>query len=349
MNTDKISIIIPIFNAQDYIDTCLESLVTQTYGIENIEILCINDCTPDKSMDIVQTYKKRFPNSIKIINHKKNKGPGGARNTGLANATGAYITFADPDDYLDTNAYKYILTKMQKDDIQLACFNFDFFTNSGEKLIRPRPFDSLFTEEIEISHDILLSKYPEFIHSMSVWNKIYKRKLLQNITPFPKNQLFNEDARFSTECFLNASKILFSDKIFYHYRRNHSKNTATNKMYDVKESYGFHLTHLKYLNAFKSKYPQLSNEIGTLSINNWYQFIHNIIINSNPHFTTKEQLYYFKETKRLFTNVKISKCPKGVYPHPKALFLAFKISPSFFVVKIIYKLLYKLSTLKKYL
>jgi glycosyltransferase involved in cell wall biosynthesis len=345
MNIDKISIILPIFNVQKYISTCLDSLVNQSYGINNMEIICVNDCTPDNSIDIAIEYQKKYPNSIKIINHKKNKGTGGARNTGLNNATGKYITFVDPDDYLDVNAYKYMLDRMQRDDIDLSCFYFNFFTDTGKSISQQHPSDSLFKKEVLISHKELLSNYPEFIHSMSVWNKIYKKKLLNDIKQFPENQLFNEDARFSSECFLHAKKIFISDKTFYHYRKNIRGVTATNKMYTTKESYTFHLTHHKYLNTIKKQYPTIASEINVFHINNWYQFIHNVLINDiTINFTKKEQLYYFKETKKLFRTILLTKNRKGVYPKPNMLFFIFKFLPGLFLTKHIYKLLYTIST-----
>jgi glycosyltransferase involved in cell wall biosynthesis len=347
MNTAKISIILPIFNVQKYISVCLDSLVNQSYGIDNMEIICVNDCSPDNSIDIALEYQKKYPDSIKIINHKKNKGTGGARNTGLAHATGQYITFVDPDDFVDKNTYKYMLNKMQKNGIQLSCFHFVFFDDSGEKLTKIHPSDPLFVKEVMISHNTLLSQYPKFIHSMSVWNKIYKKELLENINPFPEKQLFNEDARFSVDCFLTADKILFSDKKFYHYRKNTTGTTATNKMYTTKESYNFHFIHHNYLDNLKSKYPQLTSEIDTFNINNWYQYMHNILTNDTVQFTKNEQLHYFTQTKKLFQNISTTTKLKGVYPKPNMLFITIKHSPNFFFAKNIYKILYQISRLAK--
>lgn len=108
----KLSIIIPIYNVEDYIDKCLQSLYEQDLPIEHYEIIAVNDGTPDNSMKIVEHYANCF-NNIKIIN-QKNSGVSIARNNGISNATGEYITFVDPDDWISRNSLGFIYSFLQK-------------------------------------------------------------------------------------------------------------------------------------------------------------------------------------------------------------------------------------------
>ena len=95
----KVSIIVPVYNVEKYLEECLDSLVNQT--LKEIEIICINDFSPDNSLEILHRYKNNYPDLMKIIDLKQNVGPGYARNHGLDMAQGEYIVFVDPDDYID--------------------------------------------------------------------------------------------------------------------------------------------------------------------------------------------------------------------------------------------------------
>ncbi len=343
MNIPKLSIIIPIFGAEKYIDKCLNSLINQTYGIENLEIICINDCTKDKSMDVVKKYKQKYPNNIIIQNHKINKGPGGARNTGLKLVTGEYITFVDPDDYLELKAYNYLIPKMQQNNISLSCFDFIFF-NEKEHFTKPKhPSSPLFKKEQLISKSELLKNNAEIIHSMSVWNKIYSRELLSNIEPFLENQLFNEDAKFSLECFLNSSKIFFVNKKFYNYRKETTSNAATNKTYITKSRYNYHLMHHNYLETIKSKYPSLRNEINIFHLNNWYQFMHNILLENIITFSKEDKIYFYKATRNIYSKINIYSYKNKTHILQRLLPLSFKYSFSLNSTKFLYFILYKSS------
>ena len=101
----KLSIVIPVYNTAVYLKECLDSIINQTYS--NIEIICVDDCSPDNSAEIIKEYAAK-DNRIKYIKHSENKKQGAARNTGIDAASGKYITFIDSDDYL---SYKYVYEK----------------------------------------------------------------------------------------------------------------------------------------------------------------------------------------------------------------------------------------------
>ena len=94
----KVSVILPVYNVEKYIDKCIQSLLNQT--LKDVEFIFVDDCSPDKSVDIIKKYNDP---RIKLVQHEVNKYTAEARNTGVKNATGEYIAFVDPDDYIDNN------------------------------------------------------------------------------------------------------------------------------------------------------------------------------------------------------------------------------------------------------
>ena len=142
MNEPKISIIIPVYNVGKYLDECLESCINQT--LEDIEIICVDDASPDNSIKILEEYQQK-DSRIKIFRHEKNKNLGGARNTGLENATGEYVWFVDSDDYIDTKACQILYDTIKEFDVNMLCFSALSFLNINEKrkYFRPDSFQGV--------------------------------------------------------------------------------------------------------------------------------------------------------------------------------------------------------------
>lgn len=113
----KVSIIIPIYNVEQYLAQCLDSVINQTY--KNIEIICVNDCSLDNSFRILDEYSKN-DKRIKIINRENNGGLSAARNTGLDNASGKYIYFLDSDDWIDLDYIEKMLNAAIKNDVEVV-------------------------------------------------------------------------------------------------------------------------------------------------------------------------------------------------------------------------------------
>lgn len=117
----KVSVIIPIFKTEKFIERCVRSLMEQT--LDSIEYIFVNDCTPDKSVDIIERVVEDYPhrkNFIKIMSHEKNLGLASTRNTGLTVATGDYIIHCDSDDWVDKNAYELMYLKAIKTDADIV-------------------------------------------------------------------------------------------------------------------------------------------------------------------------------------------------------------------------------------
>ena len=126
----KISIIIPIYNTEKYLRRCLDSVCNQTFG--DIEIICINDCSTDGSLNILNEYAQK-DNRIKIINFIENKGVAIARNTGIDEAQGEYISFVDADDYVDLDFFEKLYNKAIKTNSKLVVSNVQLETENLQK------------------------------------------------------------------------------------------------------------------------------------------------------------------------------------------------------------------------
>lgn len=121
-NSCKVSILVPIYGTEKYIERCTRSLFEQTYS--NIEFVFVNDCTPDRSVEILKSILEKYPqqkSNTKIISHDKNRGVATARNTLLDNATGDYVMWVDSDDYIDKNAVKILIQKVVQTNADIIC------------------------------------------------------------------------------------------------------------------------------------------------------------------------------------------------------------------------------------
>lgn len=119
--TPKISIIIPVYNVEDYLRPCLDSMIDQP--VKEIEIICVDDGSTDGSGTLCDRYQDRFPAMVRVL-HQKNQGVSAARNAGMQMARGEYLTFVDPDDWLEPDMLQTMLEEMQKENAQAAFCGF---------------------------------------------------------------------------------------------------------------------------------------------------------------------------------------------------------------------------------
>lgn len=179
----KVSIIIPVYNTEKYLKKCLNSVVKQTY--KNIEIIIVNDGSPDNSQRIIDEFKQKYPKLIKSF-IKKNGGLSDARNYGLKYATGDYIAFLDSDDYVETNCYEKLINKAIKGDFDLVVCDFKRILKNKTKLGYSNIDCDIYKEEN--IKGVFKNIYPV------AWNKLYKKCTLENIK-FKKGIWF-EDVEF---------------------------------------------------------------------------------------------------------------------------------------------------------
>ena len=201
----KVTVIVPVYNVEKYIDKCLDSLVKQT--LKEIEIIVVNDGSLDNSQKIIDRYVKKYPDKVKSF-IKENGGQGSARNLGIKKARGEYISFVDSDDWLDLNALEemYNCAKKKKSDI-VICDMVDHYKN------------------YTIYHNC--TKYNSvFQVTPSACNKIFRKEIIKNFKFLSK--LWYEDFDFTTKVLFNTDKISNISKGFYHCNCGHESTMNNN-------------------------------------------------------------------------------------------------------------------------
>lgn len=206
---EKISIIVPIYNVEKYLEQCIESILSQTY--KTLEIILVDDGTKDSSGIICDEYAKK-DSRIKVV-HQKNMGLSGARNTGLKIATGEYISFIDSDDFVDNSTFEDMIFSLKKDNSDIVECGTIFCNEIGGYINENTINDVRVYKDKEQIKELLTTGSI----TTTSWGKLYKRKLFKNFE-FPLGK-YHEDT-FTTYKLLHFSKkTTVLNKGFYHYRQ----------------------------------------------------------------------------------------------------------------------------------
>lgn len=220
MKSDKlVSIIIPVYNVEKYIEKCVMSCINQDYS--NVEVIAVDDGSLDDSGKILDSIEKKY-NSLKVF-HKKNGGVSSARNYGMSIANGYYISFVDGDDYLEKDFVSYMLSIAEKtsSDFVLSknCFTFE-----GQE----QPLDSFKRLSNEEATALLLSSRVE----VGCWNKMYKKELLKsNGVLFNENLFFGEGLEFIIRIAQLSQNVGVGERLVYNYRKNNLDSATTSFKY----------------------------------------------------------------------------------------------------------------------
>lgn len=257
----ELSVIIPVFNAEDYIKECLDSVVDQSLGIDNIEVIIVNDNSCDSTLDIISQYTDKYP-SFKLISNKSNLGPGESRNMALKEVSSDYVTYLDADDFISQNAYEDALSKINEFNADLLIYNWETYT--GSDYVEPVNIHQQNTLENKLITDI--KQNPKLFLSTAPWNKIYHRSLFKYLK-FSKG--FYEDNIVAILALINAKRIFLSKDSIYYYRKN-SDSTTENITVDS----SIHLSNsIKEIFDLRYEYPEFLNDLKLLNIN----FIYDIL------------------------------------------------------------------------
>src|SRR5690554_3745345 len=203
----KVSVIIPVYNTEQYIEKCLKSVLNQ--DLEDIEILIIDDASPDNSLKIIERFKNIDPRII-LKKQEYNQGQAKARNWGLSQAKGDYILFVDSDDFSAPNVLKTIYNKAVKDDLDIL--EARHFRLTEEKITEFPPNFKLVNEVL--SGDKYWKESGNI--SIMVWNKIYKRTFLLENNILFKDRKF-EDEDFVVRAFMHAKRVKNTELFIYNY------------------------------------------------------------------------------------------------------------------------------------
>ena len=208
---EKVSIIIPIYNSEKYINKCVDAILCQTF--KKIEIILINDGSTDKSLEIIESYAKKY-DFIKVID-QKNCGVSATRNKGLEVATGNYVMFIDNDDWIETD---YVET----------FYNTITTTNSDIVIGGYRRINS----KNKVLKKTIISNYIDIYNQIAPWGKIYKKSYLNNNNIFFRNYVLGEDIYFNCLAYSKTNKIKTIKYCGYNwfYNENSISNTKHKKI-----------------------------------------------------------------------------------------------------------------------
>lgn len=235
-----LSVIVPIFNSAETLNQCLNSILIQSY--KDIEIIIVNDGSTDNSIDIVNKYIDKYKNKVKYYELKENKGIGNARNIGLENASGEFVTFVDADDWIDSNLYQTAIMAMMQYHTEIAIFGikneFDNYINSNFRYV----YKNTNIIDNEAALRLLCRTYSNDIYISPIVNhKIYKSEFLKGTKLSFECKSYYYDDEFTFMLFLNKCKIVLVSEGFYHYYQkptsimhSFSKRHISDKIYTFK-------------------------------------------------------------------------------------------------------------------
>lgn len=229
MNKIKISVIIPVYNVEQYLKECLDSVINQT--LKDIEIICVDDCSTDNSYKILEEYAKKDDRII-VLQNEKNSGAGTSRNKGINTSKGEYIGFIDSDDYISKDYFESLYNTAKKFNSDITN-NINIYLDTNSKisyhyynLNRISKLDIEYEAEAKIKNINILSKN---IITYHVWNKIFKKEFLNK-----KKLLFienktgsSEDADFIMKIVINNPKMSFNNFGKYYYRKRSNSSIDT--------------------------------------------------------------------------------------------------------------------------
>lgn len=233
----KISIIIPCYNSEKYIRECFASIKKQTMGMEEIQVIFVNDASTDGTWEILQGIEQEYPDSVTLVNLKENHKQGGARNQGLVYAVGEYVAFVDSDDWLDVTMCEKVYQKAKEFDVDILQFPFIHVYGENHKVKDTSSrYGFLDGTELEIKRGMLLG----ILFTFGSQNKIYRRSLLeQQQAAFVEGRVYEEPS-FVYPLLFEAKRFYNMEEGLYYYRQTEVSVTGgymgqKTKLYDHPE------------------------------------------------------------------------------------------------------------------
>jgi len=215
----KVSILVPIYGVEKYIEQCAISLFSQTY--EDVEYIFVNDCTPDNSISILEKVLANYPerkSQTKIINHPENRGLGAGRKTALAASTGEFILNVDSDDYIPTDAIEKLVAVQKETNADIVSGAFQFLTTDGALIDElPPHLDKQTTLRLLLTQNTILN---------NIWGRLIRRSLYSN-HQIDSIEGINmaEDYGLTTRLVCAATRLAYTDNIVYVYRQSSASST----------------------------------------------------------------------------------------------------------------------------
>lgn len=258
-----ISIIVPIYNVEKYLNRCLESLVNQTY--QDLEILLVNDGSTDNSASIANSYAEKYERVYLL--EKVNGGLSDARNFGLNHAKGEYVAFIDSDDWVDLTMFEKMMLLAKEKNADIVCCDMEYVDDEGNREYSSGgSFDS-----------IKVKDHPEIISiNNSACNKIYRRKLFDQVQ-FPVGCWYEDLGTVPKLIFLSESIAKVNEPLYFYYQRtgsiSHTKNEKVFDIYtcleNVKDFISYRTEDKRYLDEINRMFIIHGAELTTLRIKDY--------------------------------------------------------------------------------
>ena len=307
-----ISVIIPVYNVEKDLKKCIDSIVNQTY--KNLEIILINDGSKDNSAEICRQYAEKDDRIIFVS--RENRGVSATRNEGIDLAHGDYFSFIDSDDYLEPDAYEYLLNIVSKHNVDAV--NYEHFITFPDREIIHKLADSDYG-----LFDKKGAQYQLLCNVAFAWNKLFSKKIIENVR-FDEGILRGEDSLFSSIAFSKADKVWFDSRPLLHYVQ--SEESAVRGVFRSSQ-----LTAVKLFEAYDELYKVHFPEFMPRHIAN----MENLMI-MIYYDMWADKVDYKKNQKDIFKlfkkHYKTAKSCNDLSGKQRLKFLVFKISPTLFCV-----------------
>lgn len=273
---DKISVIIPCYNVQKYIMRCFDSIYSQTYGFENLEVILIDDLSTDNTWSILESLQRKYPENVISLKIQKKGKCGGARNLGMDICTGKYITFVDADDYVHPDMLRVLYDRMTEDDYDVAQCGVSCFKADKPNVLEVNDFEiqRLDLDNVDNRKNLIIGLTG--FTNVTAWAKLYSTKFIIEHNLRFIEDVYYEDTHFSMLCVLLAKKYCKVQSTLYYYFENTEgiirSEISNAKIRDAK----IIMDHIRQ--AIQSRKAELGNvieqcycEIQTFLL--WHQYI----------------------------------------------------------------------------
>ena len=212
MSRIKVSFIIPVYNVEKFLPQCLDSVINQT--VREIEVICINDCSPDNSQIVLESFALK-DQRIKIIEFKENKGPGAARNAGLDAVSGEFVRMVDADDFIPEDSTEKLLDAAVRHESNYVRGGFQNIDTSGVKGAKSWDYPSELVVNTSVKQNKRLWRFDQH------WAFLYRRKVLAaSGARYDESMRNGQDAAFLVDLLPHLEKVTFIPETVYFYRQN---------------------------------------------------------------------------------------------------------------------------------
>ena len=279
-NDVKLSIIIPVYNSEEFLEKCINSLLAQT--IKNFEIILINDGSKDRSLKICKKFEG-IDKRVKVFS-QENSGQSKARNIGIENATGEYITFVDSDDWVDADYYEKLVDACDRHNADVACASILRVRKLSQKYRIKYTKEAVYTEP---QQKIDIARVPDMCY---VWNKVYRHEFINKLELRFIEGMFYEDVDFVTRAVFFSNKIVTVPDTYYHYWTNGNSTVKTMHKSDKKRRDS--LTSKQYVLEFFKEHNLTSRSKNLIKRKNCIK-IFGLTLLKTYEWDTRKEYYLF--------------------------------------------------------